>query len=409
MKRVLSISAALFLTLTALAQGEITMVDAVQLYADQNYAAAEAAFLKLHARDTTDDAVNYYLGLSEFSTGKPASAEEHIKAAIRQDSTNCWYLHALATLYDSQRRSVESGDLCEKLIRLQPQHYRNPYTLTAAGDAKLAVRQDSLALKYYQEALDLDSEYAPAEIGKAEILRMKQNFPGYFLSLGKFMANGEVAGSAKSSYLKALLENIDSKFWWVWGEQLGKLADSCVEMHPDDMQSHINKLQICFFKRDTTAWINECQKIVPLAKEQKDTVNLMLAMSIIGDTWHNRGDTRKAYEAYEAALKIKPDEASILNNYAYFLSLEKKQLKKALKMSRTAIEKEPDNATYLDTYGWILYLMNKPKDAKPHFKRAMIYGGKDSSVILEHYSLVLDALGEKDLSSYYKSLANQKK
>jgi hypothetical protein len=39
----------------------------------------------------------------------------------------------------------------------------------------------------------------------------------------------------------------------------------------------------------------------------------------------------------------------------------------------------------------------------------MVYGGKDSVVILEHYSVVLKALGEEELSQYYKSLAENKK
>ena len=82
--------------------------------------------------------------------------------------------------------------------------------------------------------------------------------------------------------------------------------------------------------------------------------------------------------------------------------------RKALKMSARTIELEPDNATYLDTYGWILYLLRRPKDAKPYFKHAMLYGGKDSATILEHYSKVLEALGEADLSLYYKNLAEQK-
>ena len=33
----------------------------------------------------------------------------------------------------------------------------------------------------------------------------------------------------------------------------------------------------------------------------------------------------------------------------------------------------------------------------------MLYGGKDSATILEHYSKVLEALGETDLSIYYKN------
>lgn len=409
MKRVLTIIAGTLLTLNVFAQGEVTMVDAAQLFSDGDVPAAKAAFEKLHDRDTTDDAANYYLGLCEYSMGQEASAEQHLLAASRQDSTNCWYLHALATLYDAQRRTVEAGAMCEKLVKMKPQHYRNPYTLTTIADAKASTRQDSLALKYYQEALDLDPGYAPAEIGMAETMRVRGNYPGYFLSLGRFIESSQVSGRIKSNYMKNLLDNVDSRFWWVWSEQLGKLVDKCEEMHPDDIQSHVNQIQMSFFKRDTTAWMNECEKLVPLARAQKDTTNLMLVLSIIGDTWHNRGDARKAYETYEEALKVKPDEVSILNNYAYYLSLEKKQLRKALKMSRTTIELEPDNATYLDTYGWILYLLRKPKEAKPHFKRAMIYGGKDSAVILEHYSIVLDALGEKDLSIYYKNLSDQKK
>jgi len=42
-----------------------------------------------------------------------------------------------------------------------------------------------------------------------------------------------------------------------------------------------------------------------------------------------------------------------MNNYAYYLSEEKTDLKKAEKMSAKAVEKEPNNSTYLDTYAWI--------------------------------------------------------
>ena len=98
----------------------------------------------------------------------------------------------------------------------------------------------------------------------------------------------------------------------------------------------------------------------------------------------------------------------MLNNYAYYLSLEKKKLKKAAAMSRITVEKEPDNATYLDTYGWILHLQGLDQKAKPYFKHAMLYGGRDSAVILSHYAEVLDALGEHDLAKSFRMLAEKK-
>ena len=107
-------------------------------------------------------------------------------------------------------------------------------------------------------------------------------------------------------------------------------------------------------------------------------------------------------------MKINPDYVYVLNNYAYYLSLEGKNLKKAHRMSSRVIEMEPDNATYLDTFGWILFLQGKTVEAKQIFKRAMLYGGKDSAVILDHYADVLFALKEYDMAFVYWNLAKQK-
>jgi len=409
MKRAAIISILCALCVCGKSQNGSGLIDAVQLFCDGNYAAAKTALEILHNRDTTDDAVNYYLGQCEFYSGLTASAEEHLKAAARRDGTNEWYLSTLASLYTSTGRNKEAAEICERLVKMQPRAYRNPYTLTLIGDSRYSAGQDTLALDAYQQALDLDPEYAPAEIGKAEVMRIRRNFPAYFLSLGRFVDNPGVSGTVKSNYLKALLESIDSRFWWVWGEQMGKLTGRCLELHPDDIQSHVNQLNILFIKKDTLAWMAGCEKLIPVALEQNDTTNYLLAMSVIGDTKYGMGDRKGAFETYEKALERCPDSPSILNNYAYFLSEEGRQLRKALKLSRRSIELEPDNATYLDTYGWLLYLLKKPKEAKPHFKRAMIYGGKENAVILEHYSLVLKALGEKDLADYYKNLSVQRK
>ena len=129
------------------------------------------------------------------------------------------------------------------------------------------------------------------------------------------------------------------------------------------------------------------------------------AWSMMGDACHAKGDSRQAYKAYEKALKLDPSYAPVLNNYAYYLSMEGKKLKKAYKMSRKTIEAEPDNSTYLDTFGWILHLMGKDLEAKPFFKHAMLYGGKESVVVLEHYATVLEALGEADTATVYRNQA----
>ena len=133
----------------------------------------------------------------------------------------------------------------------------------------------------------------------------------------------------------------------------------------------------------------------------KDTTIVKVTCSAAGDIYYQMGDSKKAFKYYERALKIDPDYNPVLNNYAYYLSLQGKNLKKAKEMSRKTITTEPDNPTYLDTYAWILHLLGEDIEAKAIFKHAMLYGGKESRDILEHYATVLEALGEKDLATIY--------
>ena len=155
--------------------------------------------------------------------------------------------------------------------------------------------------------------------------------------------------------------------------------------------------------KDYDAIIDNSQYLLKNFPKEKELC--LNAWSMMGDALHEKGDNKKAYNAYEKALRLNPNYAPVLNNYAYYLSLEGKNLKKAYNMSKKTVEAEPDNATYLDTFAWILHLMGKDLEAKPFFKHAMLYGGKDSAVILRHYATVLEALGEDDTANVYRNQA----
>ncbi len=154
------------------------------------------------------------------------------------------------------------------------------------------------------------------------------------------------------------------------------------------------------------SYIKESERLI--AADPADTATVLSTYSGIGDVYQMTGESAKAYKAYEKALKINPRYAPVLNNYAYFLSMEGKKLRKAYEMSKITVEDEPDNATYLDTFAWILHLQGKDVEAKPFFKHAMLYGGKDSAVMLDHYAEVLYRLQEYDLAKVYWNLAKTK-
>jgi tetratricopeptide (TPR) repeat protein len=127
----------------------------------------------------------------------------------------------------------------------------------------------------------------------------------------------------------------------------------------------------------------------------------LLVNGQLGDAYHLTGNTEKAFEAYEAVLKVKPDDEHVLNNYAYYLSLAKKDLEKAKKMSEQLVKKFPKNATYLDTHAWVLFQLKDYEGAKTYMEMAMKYEESPSGVMLEHYGDILYHLGNSNEAIAY--------
>lgn len=104
----------------------------------------------------------------------------------------------------------------------------------------------------------------------------------------------------------------------------------------------------------------------------------------------------QTYKAYDEALKYNDNNIVVLNNYAYFLSLDKKDLKKAERMSAQCIKLEPDNATYLDTYAWIFFVQGNYTLAKIYIESALEKDTTKSSELVDHYGDILYMIGDKD-------------
>jgi Tfp pilus assembly protein PilF len=114
-----------------------------------------------------------------------------------------------------------------------------------------------------------------------------------------------------------------------------------------------------------------------LERHGKNKTVALGAYSMMGDAYHAMGDSKQAFKAYEKALKLNPTYAPVLNNYAYYLSLKKKDLQRAEEMSRLSNELEPDNATYLDTYAWVLYQQKRYQEAKVYMDKVVELMEKD--------------------------------
>jgi len=133
-------------------------------------------------------------------------------------------------------------------------------------------------------------------------------------------------------------------------------------------------------------------------------------LGTIGDMFHSPdtgADNRETYRFYDKALKYNPDNIHVLNNYSYFLSVEERELEKALAMISRVLELEPGNPTYIDTYGWILYKLERYEEAKKALQQAVALDREGSKELLVHYGDILYELEDYFLASIYWKRAQE--
>ena len=118
--------------------------------------------------------------------------------------------------------------------------------------------------------------------------------------------------------------------------------------------------------------------------DSTDTKTISRIYGAMGDNLYARQLLDSAFTAYQKALLYDPENYLALNNCAYYLACEGRDLDDALSMVETAIKAEPDNPTTLDTYAWVLF---KRKDyAKAHeiIDKTLELTDERSEEILEH-------------------------
>lgn len=517
---------------------ENLVITGVDLYSKGDYSAAKAVLKNVVGNDPSNDAALYYMAMIAAYENDTELAETYFQAAAALDPGNFWYRYRLAKLYSLTGRQELAVDMYEKMLkdfpkekdvyfelvemyasqqeyqkaldtiaeieevigvtetlamyrfnilRIMDRHeeayeslkkynsrYSSPYVLSTLADYEMSMYNDSTALAYYDEALSLASDYAPALLGKAETYRVTRRYDEYFDVLYEYIDGQGAPMEAKAEYLMAVLQRTDPKFIRSFRPQLDVAVFKAVEAHPKDSvalqtaaiyfySTERHDQAKVFFKENTETYpdsfgaaadyveflmysdqweelsqegrkayerfpkettflemasvgdynlgdygkvLEICEKVLEVAPA--DSSKTLRAWSTMGDVYYKLGDSKKAFKAYGKALKVNPDYVYVLNNYAYYLSVEGRKLKKACDMSYKTVIAEPDNATYLDTYAWILHLQGKDDAAKLFFKKAMLYGGKESAVILDHYAEVLYALKEYDVAFIYWNMALQK-
>lgn len=180
-------------------------------------------------------------------------------------------------------------------------------------------------------------------------------------------------------------------------KQIIKVCEPGIEATPDALEFYYY-LAVAYNQAEKPdSVISICKRALEhtTADSKKEIVSDFY--SILGDMYHTQKQMKEAYAAYDSALVYNPSNIGALNNYAYYLSVERRDLDKAEEMNYKTVKAEPNNATYLDTYAWILFEKGNYAEARIYIDNAMkSEGGDKSDVIVEHCGDIYYMTGDVD-------------
>lgn len=167
-------------------------------------------------------------------------------------------------------------------------------------------------------------------------------------------------------------------------KQIIKICEPGIEATPDALEFYYY-LAIAYNQAEKPdSVLSVCRKALEQITPESKKEVVSDFYSIMGDMYHTQKQLAEAYAAYDSALVYNPSNIGALNNYAYYLSVERRDLDKAEEMSYKTVKAEPNNATYLDTYAWILFEKGNYAQARIYIDNAMKSDGEKSDVIVEH-------------------------
>lgn len=368
--------------------------------------------------------VNEYISLEKIKIykllGKNNKAIEEIKHLSAAFPYEVRYLSMLAELYMQNGQEKDAYNTYLKIKELNPE---DPYINISLleyyqkhGEIDKAYQEFILSIKnknldyntktqiyeyWFQNKGDNTAAAKEAEdAGRAFIETHPDKEIGYYI-VGTVYYNDKVYDKAQEMYLEAIKRDSTSFITWyqlgVTDTELGNNynlrnhSEKALRFYPEQPIFYLFNGLSYFNEKDYENAIKVFERGILRSADKKltGTFNVYIA-----DSYHELGNKEKMYEYYEKVIKNDPENVYVLNNYAYYLSLDNKDLEKALKMSGKTIEAEPKNVIYIDTYAWVLYKLGRYKEAKNWMGKVFSYNKTPEGINYEHYGDILYKLGE---------------
>ena len=359
--------------------------------------------------------------------GKTKNVIAELQSLIDNNPDDTRYYNMLAKYYMDNGKDAEAIKLYEKIKTIDP---NDPYINIALleyyeknGDLKKAFEELIAAINNkqldfntkaniyeywfnkFQTGKDIDQQAFRA--GEAFIENYPDNKLGY-LVLASYYMNKEEYRSCRDMALKAVQydpTNYAALQYLVLCEAPLLENDSLMKHSLQALQYYPTQPVFYWFAGVSHALDKQDEKAISYFEKGRKFVTdkKLLADfdSYLGDLYHSVGEVEKSFDAYDRVLNFDPDNALVLNNYAYYLSLRSERLDKAKEMALHAVELEPNSAVYLDTYAWVLYKQGEFAAAEAQMKKSLNALKAPDGTYFEHYGDILFKLGRTDEAFSY--------
>lgn len=223
---------------------------------------------------------------------------------------------------------------------------------------------------------------------------------------GDVLAYNNKIDKAAEAYKKSI--SIDPSSYKVWesllfaytdkagADSLIKYSERALKLFPNQAMFHYLNGVGYMNKKDYAKSIKAITRAIDMQPEDNKP-QLVQMYTGLGDVYNLAKRYTASDSSYDYALKLDPMNATVLNNYAYYLSVRGVRLEDAERMSKKSLEVRKDEPTFMDTYGWILYKQGKYKDAQEYIQKAIDANGENADGTLwEHLGDIYYKQGNVD-------------
>lgn len=352
--------------------------------------------------------INYQIMLGNWllQNNKADEAYSIFTKALKEEANNPYAQSSLYDYYKQHGDSAKAADMMEKILVSTEQSIENKlqFVREAIKENEQHGGDSIKMLSLFNRMIAASPE--ETDIRELEVAYMKmKKFPTAAID-STLTSLLNIAPDNASARFQLLQNKWSSDDW----DSIITLSEPGTQYNPEEMVFYYFTGLAYYQKGEDDKALTFFQKGVAEINDKSSSDIVSDFYCIMGDILFKKGKATEAFAAYDSCLQWKPDNISCLNNYAYYLSLNNLNLKKAEEMSVKTIQAEPTSATYLDTYAWILFLEGRYEEAKMYIDQAISNDSTDESSadVYEHAGDIHAMAGDIDKAVEYWKQAQKR-